>query len=57
MQHRRWQQTMLRIKNPEVSVPFYRDVLGFTHIDTLDFDRPALLHEITHIKHTARNLC
>lgn len=32
-----WQQTMLRIKNPEKSIPFYTDLLGFTLIDKLDF--------------------
>lgn len=31
-----WQQTMLRIKNPAKSVPFYES-LGFTLIDTFDF--------------------
>jgi lactoylglutathione lyase len=30
-------QTMLRIKDPERSVPFYRDVLGMTLIDRFDF--------------------
>ena len=25
-----WQQTMLRIRNPEKSLPFYTDLLGFT---------------------------
>jgi len=33
-------QTMLRIKDPEVSVPFYRDVLGMTLLDRYDF--PAM---------------
>lgn len=27
-----WQQTMLRIKNPAVTVPFYVDHFGFTLI-------------------------
>lgn len=31
-----WHQTMLRIKDPAVSVPFYQN-LGFTLIDTFDF--------------------
>ena len=30
-------QTMLRIKDPERSIPFYRDVLGMTLIEKLDF--------------------
>jgi lactoylglutathione lyase len=33
-------QTMLRIKDPERSVPFYRDVLGMTLLDRYDF--PAM---------------
>jgi len=28
---------MLRISNPEKSIPFYTDVMGMTVIDTLDF--------------------
>ena len=32
-----WQQTMLRIANPEKSIPFYTDIMGMTLIDTLDF--------------------
>jgi lactoylglutathione lyase len=31
-------QTMLRIKDPERSVAFYRDVLGMTLLDRYDFD-------------------
>jgi lactoylglutathione lyase len=31
-------QTMLRIRNPEVSVPFYRDVLGMHLLDRYDFE-------------------
>ena len=30
-------QTMLRIKDPERSVAFYRDVLGMTLLDRFDF--------------------
>ncbi|KAL7554661.1 hypothetical protein ACHAWF_018147 [Thalassiosira exigua] len=32
-----WQQTMLRIKDPKKSIPFYTDLMGMTVIDTLDF--------------------
>lgn len=31
-----WQQTMLRIKDPKKSIPYYES-LGFTLIDTFDF--------------------
>ena len=30
-------QTMLRIKDPERTIPFYRDVLGMTLLDRYDF--------------------
>lgn len=30
-------QTMLRIKDPEASIPFYRDVMGMTLLDRYDF--------------------
>jgi lactoylglutathione lyase len=30
-------QTMLRIRDPERSIPFYRDVLGMTLLDRYDF--------------------
>jgi len=32
-----WHQTMLRVKDADASLQFYRDVLGMTLIDTLDF--------------------
>ena len=32
-----WQQTMLRIKDPEKSLPYYRDIFGMTLIDVYDF--------------------
>ena len=32
-----WQQSMLRIADPQKSIPFYTDVMGMTVIDTLDF--------------------
>lgn len=32
-----WHQTMLRVKDADASLRFYRDVLGMTLIDTLDF--------------------
>ena len=32
-----WQQTMLRIKDPSETLPFYTDLLGFTLIDKMDF--------------------
>jgi lactoylglutathione lyase len=31
-------QTMLRVRNPETSIAFYRDVLGMTLLDRYDFD-------------------
>ena len=33
----RMNQTMLRVRDPEVSVAFYRDVLGMTLLDRYDF--------------------
>lgn len=33
----RMNQTMLRIRDPEVSIAFYRDVLGMTLLDRYDF--------------------
>ena len=32
-----WQQTMLRIADPQKSIPFYTDIMGMTVIDTIDF--------------------
>jgi lactoylglutathione lyase len=32
-------QTMLRIKDPKISIPFYRDVLGMTLLDQYDFKK------------------
>ena len=32
-----WQQSMLRIADPEKSLAFYRDLMGMTVIDKLDF--------------------
>lgn len=32
-----WQQTMLRIKDPEKSLKFYTELLGFTFIDKFEF--------------------
>ena len=34
-----WQQTMLRIKDPKVSIPFYEQNFGFTLIHTYKFDQ------------------
>ena len=34
-----WQQTMLRVKDPKVSVAFYQEHFGFTHIDTFHFPK------------------
>ena len=31
-------QTMLRVRNPEHSVAFYRDILGMTLLDRYDFE-------------------
>ena len=31
-------QTMLRVRDPEVSVAFYRDILGMTLLDKFDFE-------------------
>ena len=34
----RLNQTMLRVRDPQASVRFYRDVLGFTLLEKLDFE-------------------
>ena len=45
-----WQQTMLRIKDPEKSLDFYCNKLGFTLIDSLDFPQYSFcLYFITHL--------
>ena len=31
-------QTMLRVRDPAKTVPFYRDVLGMTLVDRYDFE-------------------
>ncbi|CAK9026044.1 unnamed protein product [Durusdinium trenchii] len=36
-----WQQSMLRIKDPEKSLDFYRDKMGMRLIDKLDFESMA----------------
>ena len=33
-----WQQTMMRVSNPDASLRFYKDVMGMTHIDTYCFN-------------------
>eukprot|EP00854_Cymbomonas_tetramitiformis_P018966 gene18966-22669_t len=34
-----WQQSMIRIKDPEKSIAFYKDVLGMTLVDKYDFEQ------------------
>ena len=34
----KFNQTMLRIKDPEISIPFYRDVLGMTLLHRYDYE-------------------
>jgi len=36
-----WQQTMLRIRDPAKSLPFYTNIMGMTLIDKLDFPQYA----------------
>ncbi|MFP6781708.1 MAG: VOC family protein, partial [Gammaproteobacteria bacterium] len=31
-------QTMLRVRDPEVTIPFYRDILGMTLLTRFDFE-------------------
>ena len=31
-------QTMLRVRDPKISVAFYRDILGMTLLDRYDFE-------------------
>lgn len=46
-----WQQTMLRVKDPKKSVQFYTNVMGMTHVDTLDFpDMKFCLYFLTTIR-------
>lgn len=33
-----WQQSMIRIKDPAKSLPFYQDVMGLTLVDKYDFE-------------------
>ena len=35
----KWQQTMLRIKDPKKSLPFYQDILGMTLVDKYNFEK------------------
>lgn len=45
-----WQQTMLRVKDPQKSLEFYKK-LGFTHIDQFDFpDSKFSLYFMTTLK-------
>lgn len=34
-----WQQTMLRIKDPKITVPFYENHFGFKLVHKIDFDQ------------------
>jgi len=46
-----WQQTMLRVKDPKKSLHFYTNVMGMTHVDTLDFpENKFCLYFLTTIK-------
>mmetsp|Transcript_23003 Transcript_23003/g.57648 ORF Transcript_23003/g.57648 Transcript_23003/m.57648 type:complete len:330 (+) Transcript_23003:136-1125(+) len=45
-----WHQTMLRIKDPKATLPFYKDLFGFDHIDTLDFPQWKFsIYFLTHL--------
>ena len=60
-----WQQTMLRIKDPTVSVPFYEKHYGFQLVHTYDFPQwnfslyfmailpEVCLHTRQHTKHAS----
>ncbi len=44
-------QTMLRVRDPETSVAFYRDVLGMTLLDRFDFpDMRFSLYFMAHVR-------
>ena len=47
-------QTMLRIKDPALSVPFYQDVLGMTLLDRYDF--PAMEFSLYFMGYTDETL-
>lgn len=45
-------QTMLRIRDPELSIPFYRDLLGMTVLERLDF--PEMRFSLYFLGYAAR---